>query len=233
MTLVERMREGRGKGSYIGLLISLAALFLLYPVMLELGLVRQFRFFFLLVLVAAVFSLSDRRRHLIVALCLAVPTAIGQAAAYASPSPAVLMFASSVALLFIVYVVVIVLSGVLRAGRVDGDKIAGAIVAYLLLGLAWAMVYALIALLEPGAFRGAIPQPLENGMDTGHEYGFIYYSFVTLTTLGYGDISPASSFARVFAWIEAATGQLYIAVLVARLVALQIMHGAIMDKESS
>lgn len=230
MRSAAQLKERRGQGRFLPLLISLVALFVLYPVVVELGHVRFFRIFFIFVLVAAVFTLSTRRRHLVVALALAVPTAIAQAAALAAPRPPVLLAAVLVAVLFISYVIVVVLSAVLKGGKVDGDKIAGAISVYLLLGLAWAMIYSLAALLQPGAFNGPMDMDFSGGANPGAEFTFIYYSFVTLTTLGYGEISPVSSFARTLAWMEAVTGQLYIAILVARLVALQVMHGAESDE---
>lgn len=225
-----KLVENLGRGRFLPLLISLSALFLLYPVMVELGFVRLFRIFFIFVLVAGVFSLSGRRRHLRIALGLAIPTAIGQSVALAFPGPGTLAVATILALLFIGYVIVVVLGAVLRPGKVTGDKIAGAVCVYLLLGLAWAMVYGLIAILQPGAFNAPPDMQLFGTHGGGSEYAFIYYSFVTLTTLGYGEVTPASSFARTFAWIEAITGQLYIAILVARLVALQIVHSTSSDE---
>ena len=198
-------------------------LFLLYPVILELGYVRLFRVFFILVLVAAVFSLGGRRHHSATALGLAIPTALSQAVVLTLPSSRTLLIAVACALVFTAYVTVVVLAAVLRGGKVTGDKIAGAICVYLLLGLAWAMIYGLVALVQPGSFHTPVDAHLVEHAATRAEYGFIYFSFATLTTLGYGDITPASSFARMFAWMEAVVGQLYIAILVARLVALQIL----------
>ena len=219
-----RVARERLPGRFLPLLISLVGLFLLYPLMVELGHVRMFRVMFILVLVGAVFSQSDRPRHMAIVVMLAIPTAIGQVVALAVTHHRIHILATVLSFCFIAYVFTIVLSSVLRSGRVTGDKISGSICAYLLLGLGWALIYGLIAVIDPEAF--AVPENMvgfEEGNAVG-EHGFIYYSFVTLTTLGYGDVTPLSSFARAFAWMEAATGQLYIAILVARLVALQIIH---------
>jgi hypothetical protein len=99
--------------------------------------------------------------------------------------------------------------------------------AYLLLGMVWAMVFSLIEILAPGSFLHG-GQPLVAILSETRQppiSGFIYYSFVTLTTLGYGDITPNSSPAAAFSSLEAVTGQFYIAILVARLVALHIVSG--------
>lgn len=110
---------------------------------------------------------------------------------------------------------IVVLSRVLRGGAVTIQRIEGAIAAYLLLGLSWASAYQLVALGHPGAFSGAL-NPAGGGSQ------FIYYSFVTLTTTGYGDITPVHPIARSLAITEALTGQLYIAILLARLVSLEL-----------
>ena len=104
---------------------------------------------------------------------------------------------------------------VCRSERITVDSIFGSIVAYQVIGLFFAGVYTLLMLADPGSFRGAgvasaAPSLLQNDM--------AYYSFVTLATLGYGDIVPASSIARSIAVTEALVGQFYVAVVVALLI---------------
>jgi hypothetical protein len=107
----------------------------------------------------------------------------------------------------------VVLAQAFRKGPVNFYRIQGAVAAYLLLGLAWALAYQLVALLAAGAFVSPGP--------TGPErYRWIYFSFVTLTTVGYGDVTPVHPVARSLALVEALTGQLYPAILLARLVSL-------------
>ena len=93
------------------------------------------------------------------------------------------------------------------------------------LGLAWTLLYILLSAVDPGFFRlGDPPQGIEGPMAL-QEWRFqrlLYYSFVTLTTLGYGDVSPVSRIGEALATMEAAIGQLYLTVLVARLVGMQI-----------
>jgi len=108
---------------------------------------------------------------------------------------------------------VLVLAQTLRAGPVNAYRILGAVAAYLLLGLVWAEAYRLVALLTPGAFSASHPSGAA-------EHDFTYFSFVTLTTVGYGDATPVRAAARSLALTEALTGQLYPAILLARLVSL-------------
>ena len=110
-----------------------------------------------------------------------------------------------------------VLFQVFRAGPITTYRIQGAIVAYLLIGLIWAAAYGMIYQLAPGAF--AFPQGLR---DSRLEHGLAYYSFVTLTTVGYGDIVPVHPLARSLSMAEALIGQLYPAVLIARLVSMEL-----------
>jgi voltage-gated potassium channel len=116
-----------------------------------------------------------------------------------------------------------ILAEVLRGGRITADKIYGAICVYLLVGYAWAFVYAILDQIQPGSF--SIPE--ETGGVAEHVARIMrmrYFSFVTLTTLGFGDIAPRSAVARNLVVLEAIMGQLYLAILVARLVGLHIVH---------
>jgi hypothetical protein len=114
---------------------------------------------------------------------------------------------------------VVVAGQVYRSGPVSHHRILGAVAVYLLLGLMWASAYALVHQLHPAAFTGAVGE-------TPVAQIWIYYSFVTLTTVGYGDITPVHPVARSLAIGEALTGQLYLAITLARLVSLHVgMHG--------
>ena len=110
---------------------------------------------------------------------------------------------------------------VLFTGSIDRNRIVGAVCLYLLLGLIWALLYLFIAQAVPGAFRG-MDQVVwyQNFADA------TYYSFVTLTTLGYGDITPVAPVARFLVYMEAIVGVFYMAILVASLIGIRIsaMH---------
>jgi hypothetical protein len=109
---------------------------------------------------------------------------------------------------------VVVVFQAFRSGTVNVHRIQGAIAAYLLLGLTWAAAYQLVDALAPGSFAGAPTAAPDSRL-------WIYFSFVTLTTVGYGDVTPVHPAARSLALLEALTGQLYPAILLARLVSLQ------------
>ncbi len=106
---------------------------------------------------------------------------------------------------------------VLFTGVVDTNRIVGAICIYLLMGLIWALMYMFLARAIPGAFNG-----LEQLVWYDNFANVSYYSYVTLTTLGYGDISPAVPIARFLVYMEAVVGVFYMAILVASLIGVGI-----------
>jgi hypothetical protein len=109
----------------------------------------------------------------------------------------------------------------LRSGHVDAERICAALDAYLLAGLTFGVACWLLEISQPGSFRGVEPYDLSS---------LIYFSFVTIATLGYGDIVPVSDAARALAVLEAVGGQMYLAVLVARLVSLYATSGPLADR---
>ena len=122
-------------------------------------------------------------------------------------------------LLFCFYLWAIWLAGkqVLFTGPVDANRIVGAICIYLLMGLIWTLMYLFIAQAIPGAFNG-----IEQMVWYDNFADIAYYSYVTLTTLGYGDISPVAPIARFLVYMEAVVGVFYMAILVASLIGVGI-----------
>jgi len=121
------------------------------------------------------------------------------------------VFLLSLYILFFALITIITLASTLKHQPVTVNTLYGAICAYLLIGLTSSFIYQLIFTLNPNAFT----QMTASAIDNTH---FIYYSFVTLTTLGYGDTTPTSSIAQLVSWIEAVTGQVYLTMLIAELV---------------
>jgi prepilin signal peptidase PulO-like enzyme (type II secretory pathway) len=116
---------------------------------------------------------------------------------------------------------VVVARAVFAPGRVTFNRVVGAVLLYLCIGLVFVALDCFVALREPNAFTG-LP-PLQDNLAVAAN--LIYFSFVTLTSVGYGDIVPLHPFARGLANVEAIIGQLYPATLLARLVSLELVHG--------
>jgi hypothetical protein len=204
--------------STVELLIALGLLFLLFPFVEEVrGGELIVSILFSLVLLAAVLAVADRKRLLLIALVLAIPAVGGRWINHFQPGlvpPTVFLTA---ALVLIAFVVANLLRFVWRAPSVNIEVLCASISAYLMLGLMWTMAYWLVDQLTPG---GAFSFNTNAGTRSMNGFTGFYFSFITLSTVGYGDITPVSRIARWLAALEAMTGLLYVAVLIARLVAL-------------
>src|SRR6266513_4054567 len=170
-----------------------------------------------LVLLSAILAVASRGRTLTVALLLAIPAVAGRWLNHFQPHllPPAIFLVAGIGL--VAFVVVNLLRFVLRAPSVDVEVLCASISAYLMLGLIWTMAYWLVEQLTP---EGAFSFNTNAGTHSMNGFNAFYFSFVTLSTVGYGDITPASKVARMLAAMEAMTGLLYMAVLIARLVAL-------------
>jgi Ion channel len=204
--------------STVGLLISLVVLFICAPFVEEFkGGDLVVTSLFSLVLLAGVLAVADRKRILVFAIVLVIPAIAGRWINHFRPdlaSPAVFLTAG---LILIAFVVANLLRFVLRAPSVNVEVLCASIAAYLMLGLLWATAYWLVDQMTPG---GAFSFNTNAGPRSMKGFTGFYFSFITLSTVGYGDITPVSRTARWLAAMEAMTGLLYVAVLIARLVSL-------------
>ena len=177
---------------------------------------------FSLFLVAGVFSLSSHPAIRTLAGLLVLAAIALRWLRLAMPSPAIIALGMAVSLVFMIFLTLSCIRRVFRDDQaVTGERVTGAVAVYLLFGLTFAYLYGIIDQLLPGAFNLPATTNLD---DPTHQESFTYFSFITLTTLGYGDITPVHPAARMCAAIQALFGQLYPATLLARLVSLEIMH---------
>ena len=169
-----------------------------------------------LVLISAVLAVAERKSALLITVVLAIPAIAGRWINHFRPdlAPAPVFLISG--LLLMAFVVLELLRFILRAPLVNTEVLCASISAYLLLGLTWTLAYWLVDQLTPG---GAFSFNTTAGTHSMNGFTGFYFSFITLSTVGYGDITPVSRIARWLAAMEAMTGLLYVAVLIARLVA--------------
>jgi hypothetical protein len=160
--------------------------------------------------------LSQKTRDLVLALVLAVPTIGFNWTSDYVESLDLYLAGDICGVLFFIVVVLHLLRFIRTQERVSGDLIIGAAVIYLLIAVTWSYIYLIIETIQPGSF--AAPEV----MDQWRRYPFLYYSLVTITTLGYGDITPSTSVAGSFSVLEAVIGQLYLATMIAWLVGVHV-----------
>jgi voltage-gated potassium channel len=212
------------KGRFSLLLISFALMFFVLPLVpAEKNLLDQsISIFSLVVLISCLRAIARNRIFFIFMLVLSlINVGIGSTEIFSqTDTDAFKTVVLGFRLVYYLLVFGSIMGYVLDRGPVTGDKVAGAISAYILMGVFWSVIYALFLHLEPASF--SLPEQLQTESIAG--VWAIYFSFTTLTTLGYGDITPQLPAVQSYAVMEAACGQVFLTVLVARLVALQIIH---------
>lgn len=180
-----------------------------------------------LMLLSAVNAVSENRATVLLAVSIAVPAALFSLISPFARATPILVINNLLSITFIALVIVLVLGFLFRSNRIDANMICASLCVYLLIGAAWSSLYSVCELIQPDAFVYAHADRLgPDPMVFGGEKSLIpiYFSFVTLTTLGYGDMVPLSPPAKILAVLEAVVGQIYLTVLVARLVGLHIAH---------
>ena len=208
------------------LLASLVVLMLLHPLLglrPWMGAVLQVGF--TLVILSSAMALYDQRRFFWLLVTLAAPTmTLGWLHRLSVIGPRLGQLGDGCFAALLLVVVAAMMRKLFTARRVTLNTLLRAMSVYLLLAIAFAAIYGIIAREHPGAFRAA------EGVLTGTTAGtmswndVLYFSFATLTTLGYGDITPAAPVTRMVVSFEAVIGPLYLAIVVARLVALFTME---------
>ena len=205
----------RRRWKYHQLVITLLAFILLHPYVEDRGIFLKS--LLMTVLLSAIYAASKQPRALLFACLIGVPTLAAHVASIVLMHPYVEMAAWAGSVLFMTFTTIVMLKHILLEPEVTADVLSGAICVYLLSGLTWASVYILIETIQPGSFHVSHAQ---NSGDTMTYSDFLFFSFATLTTLGYGDITPITPQARSFAIVEAVYGVLYSAILIARLVGI-------------
>jgi Ion channel len=204
----------------LSLLIALLALLLLYPFFA--GSVMAHAFWDICssaILLLGISAISHVRRHVVIAVVLAIAVLGTKWSGYVIANERLLLVNYGLGVLFFTFTACLLLADVLSKGAVTADKIYGALCVYLLIGLTWGFMFLTLEGVQPGSFL--VGQARSSGI-AKDPATLVYFSFVTLSTVGYGDITPFSPPARSLAFTEAIIGQIYLAVLVARLVGLHI-----------
>ena len=221
ITFIEICKRDR----YLFLLLSLLSLILITP--LFEGVVKLtilLDIFITAIFLSSIYAISQKVQNLRIAVGLLLPVVVGMWLTYFVDIPYLRLVGDCCSILFFAFTIILILSSLLREYEITLDVIYGAVAVYLLMALMWAFIYDIIETLRPGSFQiTSIPAQRPR-------IQFFYYSFVTITTVGYGDILPVSLTARAFSIIEMVVGQVYLVVLIARLVGINITQS--MEKKS-
>ena len=215
-------------GPFAVLLVTLVATLLLDPFIAEESLlgIPRFRLFAAALLFSGIYAVSRRTRPVFaLGLAIALPSLAIEVWLQLHPVRSLVFVSFALTTAFLVFVSSALLYAILEQERVTLDTIFGGICVYLLLGVAWSLAYSILEYLHPGSFLAdGLPLPAPRRPDEFRQEDLIYFSFVTLTTVGYGDVLARSHPARALAAAEAVTGSLYLAVFIARLVGLHMVH---------
>ncbi|MDF1797090.1 MAG: potassium channel family protein [Coxiellaceae bacterium] len=203
------------KHQFFYLFIALLVFFFANAFLSESSLTLTNSIFLIILVAVSLFTLNNHNKTIIVIgifLGIAVIIISGFSDMVSVPK-SVQMFRISLIILFFAAITFICLYSTLEKRRVTANVLFGAAASYLLLGLVFANIFWLIDVSSKQAFNFHHLLHKDSMLQI-----YTYYSFVTLTTLGYGDITPLSNVARTFAWVEAALGQIYLTILIAQLV---------------
>jgi hypothetical protein len=211
---------------FLVLLIALLLALVVYPVLHDTFDARIVMDIVFMILFLAALQVVFIKGHLrIFALVLGIPTMVGLWTGYFLPGlprmPLAIAF-HLFAVLFFAFTIATILWVIIRAPNITADSIYGAFCGYFLVGLAFGHLYWAIEYIIPGSFRGDVVFHAQLQDEHRRRFLLTYFSFITLTTVGYGDIVPVSASARAFAVVEAILGQFYIAVLIAELIGKRV-----------
>ena len=237
--LREALRRHLAPRRHTALLIAIVALFIVRPVIGEdADAAAAFSILILLLLLFALYAIqvdeligereilvAQRHRRGMIGWALAVPAAAERIAMIFVTNPTLYLAGAILWLVLFIFITWHLLRGVLKQKEITSETISMSISVYLLLGFTWALFYILLHHLQPLAFNLGSPAPPISGEQKVFPV-LIYFSLTTLSTIGFGDITPISMQARYAAVAEGITGQFYLAILVARLVGMQMSKAA-------
>jgi hypothetical protein len=205
------------KERFLGLLIFIIAMLIVGPLFEEFVKIRILMdILWSAIFVSAIYAVSQKKHHIVIGVLLALPMLGSIWTKYFVQYKALIAVGSLCGAAFFLFAIIQMLIFIYSHKEVTRDLIIGAAVVYLFMALMWTFIFVAVETLHPGSFN--IPE----GQNIEASRQFVYYSFVTLTTLGYGDITPATSMARSLCILEAVIGQLYLVVQVAWLVGVHV-----------
>ena len=210
------MKTTNQQGNYIYMLVGLLVLITIGPALserLDVGSRLFIQSSFSAIMFIGVWTLYTDRFLFRFGMGLVLTSFILTLVNYFVASEAIFFIGLISSFSFLLLSIYLAFTHILFSGKITTNKIVGSLCIYMLIGVLWSLVYIFISIIYAEAFHGDLPFS-----EYSHMWDYLYFSFVTLTTLGYGDITPSLPLVRSLAYLEAICGQFYLAILVASLV---------------
>jgi len=206
-----------GKYRFSLLLSSLLLLLMITPLIHEFAIVSVILSLFLsYILITSVLAISGKNLFKRIGIMLVVPSFLLNWLYSYNQNVLIERMELSANIIFFSYLILVLILNLKKVSEVTVEVIAAGLSVFLLLGLLWCFIYALVESFIPGSFSGLDSAVIDP------RFRFIYFSFVTLTTLGFGDISPLNAIAQSWTLLEAIIGQIYLVVIISGLVGIFI-----------
>jgi len=171
--------------------------------------------FITIIFTLGIYAISSRKLHIYIGLAFALPMFFGVWFSHLFRMPGLLMLGQFFAAVFTGFVICLLINFIFNEKEITKEVIFAAVVVYLLMAMMWSFAYLILDYFHPGSFSGS------EGLPRDH-FQYLYFSFVTITTLGYGDVAPLTPKASSLVILEAVIGQIYLVVIVAWLVGMHV-----------
>lgn len=210
-------KEKISENKFTLLLISFVGLVLLLPFIDVRSRGWEALAVYTVILISAIYALRKHKMHFIVSSVIALVGCSSHLSFLITGIAILKIIGSTFYIVFYVLFIQAILSDILKSKNVTADTFCGAICAYFMLGIFYGSIFGLIEYFIPGSFSGLVDPGISPTGEKLH-LNILYFSFMTLTTIGYGDIVPVGSFAKSIVILEGITGVFYIGILVSHLV---------------
>lgn len=181
------------------------------------------RVMFSVILLASLYLIAYQLREFIIGIVIAIPTLLANWWGEFFSPPWNVYVSSTFYIIFLCYISFFIIRFIFATKQINLDMIFAAICLYMYIGLIWTFIYLIVEASHPGSFSFAAELPGDpEGLIHTLRNSLSYFSYVTLSTLGYGDVTPLTRLARVWAILETLIGQFYLALVIARLIGLYI-----------
>jgi hypothetical protein len=218
MAVHRAMRIGPPKARFsVVLVLQFVTLFALVAFDAGRGMYRLLELTGIVIPLSAIAVATDRKHERRIAFALAFVAVVFNGGALSGFRPFALEIGPGLSVLFSAYTTWLLMAGVIRSPRITGDVLAGALASFIMAGLAFAVVYGVIEAHVPGAFVAA-------GLEPASFPDLVYFSFVTLLTIGFGDVTPVAPLARAVVLFEGLFSVIFTTIVMASLVAGYLRH---------